>query len=125
MRRSIFGFLLLAALLVPGLLGSGYMARHSRNAETVTRAAALTRAGDAAGPLQVLEEARRLWQRSRDLSAVLTDQASREEADRLFAELGQYDPRQQPETFRALCVRLAGLLEAIGESHRLTWKNLF
>lgn len=107
MKRSWFGAVLLAALLVLSLLAGRGM---DRCQEPVSRgleeACGLALAGEWPGARESAREAMAHWERCRPFSAVLGNQAAMEEVDSLFARLGICLETESSQT-AGLCAELA------------------
>ena len=119
MTRCYFGAGLLAVLLVLCLGSTGLFTRQQRRtlalAEDALQAA---EAGEweTAGEKVLL--ARQHWDRTRRISAVLTDHSALEKAEEAFA---RGENSRDPQDYRLLCQALQLLLR----EHRLTLENVF
>ena len=115
MNRCRIGAGILLLLLVLGLLTGVAISRFwGALADQVTMAA---QAEDPA----LAAQAALAWNRSRFLTAALSDHAPMNEADILFLLLEQGDP----ENFRENALRLAQVLRQLSQSQLPTLENIF
>ena len=125
MKRSIFGFVLLALLLLSCLGVTALMARlHEPIAGTLEQAAGLA-AGDFAGAVALAREANAAWNQAEPLSACFADHGPMEEIGQGFAQVEIFGDRGEPIAFAAACADLAEKLKAMSDAHGLKWRNLF
>ena len=125
MKRSIFGFGLLLALLVLGLFTSGRMEKRHAPIQAALDAAADSVAEEnwrGAGIL--LQEAKTRWERGWRADAALADHAPMEEIDGLFARLLEYCREEDTGEFSAGCRELSRLVKAMTDAHKPNWWNL-
>lgn len=124
MGRSRFGAGLLAALLLLGLGSQRMLLRRQapiREALDQTAQAAYTGDWSAAG--ESLARAKTNWATYRDLGVVFTHHAALEAVDARFAVL-EILLAQEDSLCAATAAQLYQQVEALEESHRLTWRNL-
>lgn len=125
MKRLWLGLIIVAVLLIGGALSSKALtAIHTPIASDLDRAAAAAMAGDWGAAQDMLLHATVRWERFRALTATLTDHAPLDQADSLFRELLTYSRAKEDLQFSAACAHLSTCITAIGESHRLNWRNL-
>ena len=125
MKRGWIGLALLLILLGGGLLVTWFMEEtHEEIADRLEDAGVLALAGDWDGADRLIRRARQKWDNSWRISAALTDHASLEEIDSLFAQLETYRKQREKLSFAALCAQLGSLLDDLGDAHELTWWNL-
>ena len=125
MKRSLFGFVLLAVLLLSCLGVTALMARlHEPIAETLTQAADLADR-DLTGAVALAEGAKAAWEEAEPLSACFADHNPMEEIDQEFAQLEVFAREGEAMAFAAACGSLAEKLQAMSDAHSLQWRNLF
>ena len=125
MKRFWFGAALLATFLLLGAALSLWTSGiHCRISNTLAQAEGLAQAGDMAGAGELSRQAQSSWQRNRCVTAALADHTPMEEIDGLFRELSVFLAMDEPVHFAATCARLSLLLQAMGESHSISWWNL-
>ena len=119
MKRMWIGVALLAVLLVSSLLAAEFMEKaHGPIASDLElegswgRAEALT------------ARARKSWDKHRFLTAAFADHGPMEEIDAQFAKIEAFAAERNRIDFCAGCAYLARILEALGESHSLNFRNL-
>lgn len=78
----------------------------------------------AAGSI-LAQQAHGMWQKHRQTIAAGANHEPMDEIESLFAQTEIYAKSQQTVAFAACCARLSELVEAMGESHRLSWWNVF
>lgn len=126
MKRTVFGFSLLAVLLVLSLAVTWLMARiHEPIAEDLTQAAVLATGGDWAKAMELADRAREDWERLEPVSACFADHGPMEEINQEFAQLEVYGASGEPMAFAAACGSLAEKMQAMSDAHSLQWRNLF
>ena len=125
MKRSKFGFGLLLALLILGLVSTWAIIRSTAPiTETLRRAGERGFLGDWDDAMASMAEAKGCWEKTYPLCASLTDHEPMEDINSLFAQLEVYARERDSVGFRVLCARLAEALDAIGEAHSVAWWNL-
>lgn len=73
---------------------------------------------------EAVDAAREGWEANRKLYAAITDHAEMDEIEAVFSQAEAYRRRGDLTQFNAACARLARLIEALGEAHRLSWETL-
>ena len=73
---------------------------------------------------QKTDACREKWEKYSHFWASVTDHAPIEQVNALFSQLKLYEQRQETVEFAACCRALAAELEAIRESHSLTWWSI-
>lgn len=125
MKRSWLGLVLLVVLLVGSLLCAWQIGRsHEPIAEAVRQAGAYAMANDWTKANALAQDARARWEIRWDFGGAFVDHAPMEEVDLLFARLGVYGKTKNSQFFAAACAELEQALKAMGESQRLSWRNL-
>lgn len=125
MKRMWIGVVLLAVLLISGILVTEFMERtHGPIAEDLAEAAALAMEGhwDKAEALTV--KVRKSWEKRLPLTAAFVDHEPMEEVEALFARIDVCARERNRLDFASTCAYLAKLMEALGESHSLNFRNL-
>lgn len=124
-RRFWYGVVLLVLFLALGQLTAWAMQRAQQPVQhTLEQAAASALQGDMDRGVALAQTAKQAWERHRPLTATVADHEPMEEIDSLFAQVEIYAQTEQNTEFAAYCTRLARLVEAIGQTHKLTWQNL-
>ena len=121
MTRLWIGVGLLLILLLGGIaLWLGIVPFHENLAESLDRAAQLAAEGHWTQAQDTAFAARDRWQRHKDSIAAVTDHEPMEQMEALFQELSILDANQAVD-FACICVHLAGVSRAIGETQELRW----
>lgn len=124
-RRFWFGLGILVLFLALGLWTAwGMEHMHRPVTQQLEQAARTALEGDAETAAQQARVARDIWQQGRGLTAAVADHEPMEEIDGLFAQAEVYAHAGENTEFAAYCTRIARLVEAVGEAHRLNWQNL-
>ena len=124
MKRCWIGVGLLAWMLAAALAVSCAMPRlHRPVAQQLHQASALAQQGQMEQAQQAAAQARTAWACSRTLRAMVSDHTPSEEIDSAFSELTVWGQQQKAAAFAALCARTAALVEAMADSHTLSWQN--
>ena len=125
MKRLWLGGGVLALLLAVGIWAMDCADRHQQQIcsqlEDATRAAL---AEDWTGVKQLTKEACSLWEDSRDVWSALSDHTELDEINAGFARLEVYCRDGHATDNAAECAALARLVEALGDGHRLSFRNL-
>ena len=121
MKRLPIGIAVLVGLLILGFWTS-------HRAETVHGAIveALQEAARAENWAQTgaAETARRGWEEHRTLTTAIADHTVLDEIEAGFSQLEAFRRRQDLTQFTATCARLAELISALAEGHKLTLGNV-
>lgn len=126
MKRGWIGSGLLAVLLIISLLVTWCMDRfHQPVAEELERAADYALAEDWENADALVRRARADWDKHWSFSAAFADHEPMEDIDALFAQTEVYRKIRDEAAFAAACAELARQVEAMGEAHGITWRNLF
>ena len=126
MTRFWWGFGILAALLLSGLLlGKGMEKLNGDISQQLSQAAEYALAEDWEEAIGLSREAYAAWQKHRRFAASLADHEPLEELDRMFRQLQIYENRRMTTEYAAICTLLSKQAEAMGEGHRLTWWNFW
>ena len=125
MKRIWIGIVLLAVLLWAGFRTSDFMAQtHVPIVQDVRRAGDLALEEQWGTAQAFAKRGRDRWEKKRPVTAAIADHEPMDEIDALFAQLDTYAKVEDEIYYCALCVHLASLLEAVSQSHSLTWWNL-
>ncbi len=125
MKRFWLGVGLLLVLLIGGLTLSGSLnRRYQPLMQTLTRAAEAARESDMTLSGDLLEQARRAWNRDRNFAAAVMDHNPMEQIESHFAAAENFCKAGDEEETAAACGQLAALIRALAESHQLSWWNL-
>ena len=125
MKRIWIGIILLATLLGAGFWASNFMDQtHNPIAQDVRRAGTLALEDQWDTARAFAKRGRDRWEKKRPMTAAIADHEPMDEIDALFAQLDIYAKGEDEVAYSALCSHLASLLEAVSQSHSLTWWNL-
>ena len=125
MKRIWIGIILLVVLLGTGFGISNFMDQtHAPIARDVRRAGDLALEEQWSTAQAFAQRGRDRWEKKRPVTAAIADHEPMDEIDALFAQLDTYAKVEDETSYCALCAHLASLLEAVSQSHRLTWWNL-
>lgn len=126
MKRSWAGFGLLMALLLISLLATGFMTRvHEETALDLRQSAECALRGQWQDAQLFLSRAEQGWRKWEHLRSSLSDHSPVEEVEESFAALEIYRQAREADAYRAACAVLVKKMEALGDSHRLVWWNIF
>ena len=121
-RRFWYGLGILAIFFGLGLWAAmGMEKMHVPVTEHLEQAAQTALSGDVTGGAAQAEQAEKVWQKCRSLTAAMADHAPMEEIDSLFAQVQLYAQAGSGVDFAAYCRRIARLVEAVAEAHGLNW----
>ena len=125
MKRGWIGAGLLAALLVSGLLVTWRMDKcHTQMAADLDRAAGYALTEDWEQAAFYAQQARNDWEKGWRFSAAFADHEPMEDIDSMLSQLRVYAAAEDRVSFAAVCAQLSRQVEAIGQAHGLTWRNL-
>ena len=125
MRRIWIGIILLGVLLAGGLWISDFMAQnHSPMAQDLHRAGELAEMDQWELAQAYARRAQDRWEEKWPVTASVADHEPMDEIDALFAQLEIFSQSRDATAYRAVCAHLGSLLEAISQSHSITWWNL-
>ena len=125
MKRMWIGVVLLAVLLVSSLLAAEFMERaHDPLAADLKQAADAALEGSWSKAEALTVRARKNWEKHRFFTAVFSDHGPMEEIEALFSQVETCAVERNRIHFRTGCAYLARMLEALGESHSLNFRNL-
>lgn len=126
MKRFWIGVGMLGVLLAVSIWAMAAAGRvHTPISEQLEEAAEESLAGDFFEGILLARQARQQWQQHRESVAAGANHEPMDEIDSLFAQAEVYAQTKQAVKFAACCARLSKLVEAMGESHRLSWWNIF
>ena len=125
MDRFLFGVVLLLGLLGLGLwTGFNMEGKHQPIAQNLEQAAQESLSGDLESGVALAKKALDRWEKGWHSTACAADHDHMDEIDGLFAQTMTYAQVRDTVQFAAGCARLARLVEAVGEAHRLNLWNL-
>lgn len=125
MKRIWIGVGLLTLALVAGILAAEWMDEtHEEIGEDIEKAAVLAMAEEWAKVDALADRARRNWEKTRPVIAMLADHEPLESIDGLFRQLEVYAAAGESSAFCAVCASMAQLLEALGDCHKCSVRNL-
>lgn len=125
MKRMWIGVALLAVLLVSGLLAAEFMEKaHGPIASDLEQAADAALEGSWGRAEALTARARKSWDKHRFLTAAFADHGPMEEIEAQLAKIETFAAERNRIDFCAGCAYLARILEALGESHSLNFRNL-
>lgn len=124
MRRSLFGFILMIALLVIGIAAAVWMEEHhTLIAEDLAAASRCAIDGDWENARYHVVRAEEAWQKQWCRDAALTDHQPMEEIDSLFSRLAVFGELKDTGEFSAGCRELCRRVEALSDVHGIQWWN--
>lgn len=125
MKRFIIGLVVLSSLLIIGLLVARSTEKMYAPVVSLLEEAADTALnGDFAVAKSRSEEAKRLWDQCKKMTATVADHTPMEEIDHLFTEAEIYGKTQEIPHFAACCAQLAAMVRDMGDAHALNMWNL-
>ncbi len=125
MKRLWIGVGFLLVMLVIGVVLTVEFDRiHQPLAQGLDRAAALSEQGLWEEAEAAVLQCRADWLKNRHFVAAVADHEPLEELEGCLDQLVSYGKTRNDSEFAALCVRVAGMARAMGESHQVTWWNL-
>lgn len=124
MKRCWIGAALLALMLAGSVAVSWAMPRlHQPVARQLEQAAAFAQQGRMDQAQHAVSQARRDWGKGRALRGLVSDHTPGEAIDSALAELTAWSQGRDQDAFAAACARTAALVEAMADSHSLSWFN--
>jgi len=125
MKRSWFGFSLLMALLLAGVLTTRVMVKiHEPVEALLQQAAASALENDWEQAEASFRQAENGWNAWEHLRSCFADHNPVEEIDAAFETMRTFCTVRDSVAFAGGCRSLARQVAAVGEAHRLVWKNL-
>lgn len=126
MKRLWLGVGILAALLAAGFWVMDYADSHQeRICRRLEEAKQAALGEDWEAVKRLTEETGDLWEKSWGVWATLSDHTELDEIDAGFARLEVYCRDGHATDFAAESAALARQIEALGDGHRLNFRNLF
>ena len=116
----------LGAGILLALLGAGVwiMVYADRQSQAVCQALTRAQQADTSTMVDFATEAKQAWENNWGMWSSLSDHTELDEIDAGFARLEVYAQQGHTTDFAAQCAALIRQVEALGEGHRLTWRNL-
>ena len=125
MGRIWFGISLLGILLVLGIGSSSLMERnHLHSAAQLEQAASLSAAGHLPEAEKIVRNVQAQWDDRTAFLSVLADHEPMEEIEGQFAQLETYAVTGDAISYASGCACLSRMLQALGKSHSLDFRNL-
>jgi hypothetical protein len=125
MNRFWIGAGLLLALLGTGLWSMFAMDRvHSSIAEDLQQSAEAAQAENWEVADARSRDATAQWEKNWKFTSAMADHTELDEIESIFAQAQVYREKRFSADYAAACARLAKLIEALEESHELSWWNL-
>ena len=121
MKRLWLGVGILLALLGAGVW---IMDCADRKSQAVCQALTRAQHADSDRMPALADEAKQAWEDSWEMWSSLSDHTELDDIDAGVARLEVYAHQGHATDFAAQCAALIRQVEALGESHRLTWRNL-
>ena len=116
---------LLSLLLIFSLVISGITQRRQRPLWEALEEAQTLAEQDPRHANRLLEETKSRWDRYAGGMAAISDHEPMDQVEEVFAEAALFGKAGDTTHFSTACARLAQLLRALSEDHRLTLRNLF
>lgn len=124
-KRFFWGVGVLVLFLVMGLLAMVWVDRaNAPVVQDLEQAVWLAKTGALEQAEEFAARAKAQWKRCWKGFAVVADHSPMDEIDGLFGQMGFYAEAEDAVSFGACCARLAELVEAVADAHRLNWWNL-
>ena len=124
-RRFWIGITVLSVILASGIwltLLFGHI--HRPMASSLRSAAAAAQADDWEKATALAQTARADWKRYRSIISAAADHEPLEQMEYFLDQLQIYAENRHKADFCALCIRLAGLADAMADSQQICWWNL-
>lgn len=126
MNRFWLGAGLLVILLGISIAATVYLDHvHEGITDTLEQAWEAALSEDLSAARELAGEAQKVWQKHWCMTTLLIDHDPVDEIDGMFAQMQAYGRSGEVPEFAACCAGVARMVEAVGESNRLTWWNLF
>jgi hypothetical protein len=125
MNRFWIGVGLLLALLGAGFWSMFAMDRiHRSIVEDLHQSAEAAQAENWEEADALAQDATVQWEKSWRFTSAMADHTELDEIDSIFSQTRVYRQDRRSTDYAATCARLAKLIEALEESHKLSWWNL-
>lgn len=125
MRRFWIGVGILVGLLAVGLWAMWVMDDvHGSISENLRQASQAVQEFGWEKADALTDSAKADWEKYWSFSAAMADHTAMDEIDALLAQLDVYRQRENVTAYAAACARLAELIGALEEGHRLSWWNI-
>lgn len=126
MKRTGLGIGILVVFLLGGLLCANLVETLcNRVSQSLEKAQIFTQEGDHEAAANMVEKAYGAWKKYRFAIAAFVNHEPMDEIDGLFSQTRIFSKFKANTDFAAGCGRLSELIEALAQSHKLTWWNLF
>lgn len=125
MKRIWIGAALLAIVLAAGLWTGNRMEQvHTEVARQLRLCGQAAQAEQWERADELAREARDRWEKEWDFTAALADHTLLDEIDGVMEEMEVCRKNRDSLRSAALCAKLAQMVDALQEAHRLNWRNL-
>lgn len=125
MKRIWIGAALLAIVLAAGLWTGKRMEKtHTEVARQLRLCGQAAQAEQWERADELAREARDRWDKEWDFTAALADHTLLDEIDGVMEEMEVCRKNRDSLRSAALCAKLAQMVDALQEAHRLNWRNL-
>lgn len=125
MKRLWIGVALLVLILAAGLWTGKRMEKaHTQVADRLRLCGQAAQAEQWEQADRLALEAKTHWEQEWDFTAALADHTVLDEIDALMEEMEVCRKSRNALRCAALCAKLARMVDALQEAHRLSWRNL-
>ena len=125
MRRFWIGLGILVLIWIAGVWTTSRLEiTHSEITRQLDRSASAALEGHWFRADSLAEDTLQKWQDCWGLSAALADHTVLDEIDGMLAQAEVYRNNREAISYAAICARISQAIDALQESHRLTWRNL-
>ena len=125
-KRTGLGIGILIFFLIGGILGAKQMENLCKPiCRDLENAQNLVKQGQDQQASQLIDSAYRAWKKNRFHIAAFVNHDPIDEIDGLFFQTQIYGQLKEKTDFAAGCGRLSQLIDALWQSHKFTWWNLF
>lgn len=124
-KRFYLGVGILVFFFLLGMIVAWGMARIADTAAAfLEQAEEAILSGNVEMGTQLAQRAKWLWEKGWKAMALAADHSPMDEIDGLFAQMNFFVKNGNSVELGACCARVAELVEAISDAHRLTWWNI-
>ena len=123
-RLGIGVGILILFLLLGILAGNGLDLVCREMSASLSQAAQYAEQGDLNNATELVSRIYGQWQKRKNTMALLVDHSPMDEIEGLFAKVQLYCRMGEAAEIGAQCARIASLIDALADAHRLTWWNV-
>ena len=124
-KRFYIGLGILIVFLVLGLVIAWAMGQVTQpTANMLEQAATEVVSGNYTKGAQLARQAQEQWETGWKPVALAADHSPMDEIDGLFAQIDYFVQTENTTELGACCARVAELVEAVADAHKLTWWNI-